>query len=151
MARRKGDLSRYVIRYIDPSMRKQIERAERENDWHLLLSHESFIQLANSKFRGKRIVLPSIDSTSGLTNSMKEFVEESRTRKIIELKEDDEKNNRTGQKILWKRRAKFFFGVGIKTVENWVREYNILTQKEKLVALRLKAIASLEKMTKKSG
>lgn len=146
MARKKGDLARYVSRYIDPSLLKRIKHAEREDDWHLLLSHESFVCIANSKFRGKRIVLPSIESSTGLTPSMRLFVEESKIRKIIELKIDDEINNYSGQSIRWKTRARDFFGVSIKTIENWVREYNIQTPKEKRATLKLKAIASLKKL-----
>jgi len=91
-------------------------------------------------------VLPSIESSSGLTPSMRKFVDESRIRKIIELKIDDEKNNLSGQSIRWKKRAENFFGVGIKTIENWVREFNIQTPKEKRAVIRPKAIALLKKM-----
>ena len=148
MSRKKGDIARYVLSYIDPSLKKRIKHAEREDDWHLLLSHESLICIANSNFRGKRKVLPSIESSSGLTPSMRKFVDESRIRKIIELKIDDEKNNLSGHSIRWKKRAQFFFGVGKKTIENWVRELNIQTPNEKRAALRPKAIALYKKLSR---
>ena len=156
MARKKGDLSRYVERITteqfpvgEPDL-SQIKKAEKENSWHMLLCPDCVYRISNSKFKGKRKYLPRSMTSFESNPGGKELLIWSMKREILKLKEEDEKKNRTSHYITWKNRAAEFFGVSKKTIENWVKEFNIQTQKERYAALRPEATAALKKM-RKSG
>ena len=154
MARKRGDLSRYISYFIDESQKipepykTEIRDAETKNNWHSLLCPDCHFKITRSNFGGKRRTLPSIKNTPNLTPENEELLIWQISRIIIGFKEEDEKANLTGHAKDWKRKAIKKFDVTVRTIDNWVREYNIYTRDERYAALRPKAIASLKKMRK---
>jgi len=152
MARKRGDLERYVSYFIGESQeiaepyKTEIKDAETKNNWHSLLCPDCHFKITRSNFGGKRRTLPSIKKTPNLTPENEELLIWQLKRIIIEFKEEDEKANRTGHAKDWKRKAIKKFDVTGRTIDNWVREYNIYTIDERYAALRPEAIASLKKL-----